>query len=263
MISEWPTYRIPLDQRPIIKHITYGVHGPSRSQTFVHPDMWNLQLYTYSAEFRVGATRIDVQPGFVSVIAPNTPWTFSFPERCMHLVAHFVLPDGATGERVVPVMQSLGDDYAGIYREFSRAMHIWIADRLCAEVCLWNILLELCSRHDATVSQTHQQRLVQKAQTRIEARLTQPISVSAIAQELGVSHNHLTRLFKAGTGGTVVDYIRRRRVTRARLLLETTDIPINRVATDVGIEDPRYFCRIIREELGETPSGIRKRGGAQ
>ena len=257
MASELPVYRIPVGSRPIIKHITYGTHGPGRLQTFVHPQMWNVQVYTYNAEFRVGNSRIDVHPGYASVIAPNTEWQFSFPTRCMHLVAHIEFPVGAGGERPVPVMQSLGDDYARIYSEFTRAMHIWIGDPLSAEVCLWNILLELCSRHEQSGSLTHQQRLVQKAQTRIEARLSEDISISAIAQELGVSHNHLTRLFKEGTGGTVVDYIRKRRITRARMLLETTNIPIHMVAVDVGIKDPRYFCRLIRAELGDTPRGIR------
>ncbi|MDR3710629.1 MAG: AraC family transcriptional regulator [Capsulimonadaceae bacterium] len=258
MPTNIPIFSVPLGSRPVIEHITYGLHGPARSQSYCQPQQWCFQLYTYNAEFRVGNARIDVHPGHASLIPPNTSWQFTYPTQCMHLVAHFVFPDGAGEHRSIPVMQSLGDDFARIYQEFSRAMHIWITDRLGADVCLWNILLELSARHEETSILTHQQRLVQKAKTRIEDHLTEPISIAAIAEELGVSHNHLTRLFKEGTGGTVVDYIRTRRVARARQLLVTTDLPINMVAANVGIEDPRYFSRLIRAELGDTPRGIRR-----
>jgi len=259
MLSCVPVYPIPLSSRPIIQHITFGVHGPSKGDRFIMPNHWCIQLYTYSAEFHVGDSRIDVHPGYASVTPPATEWRFVYPARSMHLVAHFIFPEDAVIDRTIPVMQDLGDDFGRIYQEFTRAMHIWFADPMSADVCLWNILLEMTSPHAHAISLTHQQLLVQKAQTRIEDRLAGEISIASIANELGVSHNHLTRLFKAGTGATVVAYIRKRRAIRARLLLETTNLPMNLIAANIGMEDQRYFSRLIRSELGNTPTEIRRK----
>ena len=56
----------------------------------------------------------------------------------------------------------------------------------------------------------------------------------------------------------MVDYIRNRRAVRARLLLETTNLPMKLIAANIGMEDQRYFSRLIRSELGNTPTEIRR-----
>ena len=83
----------------------------------------------------------------------------------------------------------------------------------------------------------------------IELRLAETLSVKALADEVGISHNHLTRLFRAAVGDTVIGYIRQRRVQRARHLLEHTTLPIKTVAAQVGIEDPRHSINLSAPTL--------------
>ncbi len=78
-----------------------------------------------------------------------------------------------------------------------------------------------------------------------------------IAKTVGVSHNHLTRLFRAATGETVVGYIRARRMERARHFLHATTLSITAVAASVGIPDLQAFNKTCRRELGASPRGIR------
>ncbi len=52
-------------------------------------------------------------------------------------------------------------------------------------------------------------------------------TIPEIARAAGISHNHLTRLFRAETGTTVVAYIRRRRLQRAHHLLRATTLSIH------------------------------------
>jgi transcriptional regulator GlxA family with amidase domain len=73
----------------------------------------------------------------------------------------------------------------------------------------------------------------------------------------GVSHNHLTRLFHAETGQTVIAYIRQRRLTRARHLLVSSTLSIPAVAASVGIPDLQAFNKACRRELGGPPRAIR------
>ena len=96
---------------------------------------------------------------------------------------------------------------------------------------------------------------VERARQLIELRLSEPLSVKDLAKEVGLSHNHLTRLFHAAVGDTVIGYIHQRRVQRARHLLEHTTLPIKTIAAQVGVEDPRLFYKLIRAHLGWPPPG--------
>jgi transcriptional regulator GlxA family with amidase domain len=72
-----------------------------------------------------------------------------------------------------------------------------------------------------------------------------------------VSHNHLTRLFRAETGSTVVGYVQARRMARARHLLTSSTLPIPAVAASVGIPDLQAFNKTCRRERGASPRAIR------
>jgi transcriptional regulator GlxA family with amidase domain len=93
----------------------------------------------------------------------------------------------------------------------------------------------------------------------IESHLASPLSVPSVATAAGVSHNHLTRLFRAETGDTIVAHIRRRRMARARHLLRESTLPIAAIATAVGIGDLQAFNKTCRRELGASPRALRAR----
>ncbi|WP_420715734.1 helix-turn-helix transcriptional regulator [Streptomyces sp. SBT349] len=91
-------------------------------------------------------------------------------------------------------------------------------------------------------------------------RLAAPLPAPGVARAAGVSHNHLTRLFRAETGDTVVAHIRRRRMERAGHLLRETTLPVRSVAASVGIGDLQAFNKICRRELGASPRAVRASG---
>ncbi len=96
-----------------------------------------------------------------------------------------------------------------------------------------------------------------------EARLTEPLTVPEIAKAAGVSHNHLTRLFRATTGETVVGYIRSRRMERARHFLRATTLSIPAVAASVGIPDLQAFNKACHRELGASARAVRAADGTR
>ncbi|MGH3489828.1 MAG: helix-turn-helix domain-containing protein, partial [Actinopolymorphaceae bacterium] len=95
----------------------------------------------------------------------------------------------------------------------------------------------------------------------IESNLAGDLTVPTVARAAGVSHNHLTRLFRAETGDTVVGYIRRRRIERARHLLRESTLPIPTVAASVGIGDLQAFNKTCRRLLGAAPRAVRAGAG--
>lgn len=98
---------------------------------------------------------------------------------------------------------------------------------------------------------------VAAAVAHVEANLAGPLTVPGVAAAAGVSHNHLTRLFRAETGLTVAAWIRRRRLERARHLLRASTLPIPAVAAAVGFDDLQAFNKACRRELGASPRAVR------
>jgi transcriptional regulator GlxA family with amidase domain len=91
----------------------------------------------------------------------------------------------------------------------------------------------------------------------IEGNLARSLTVPSLAAVAGVSHNHLTRLFRAETGTTVVAYIRQRRMARARHLLVSSTLSIPAIAASVGIPDLQAFNKTCHRELGGAPRAVR------
>ncbi|MER7689666.1 helix-turn-helix transcriptional regulator [Streptomyces sp. NPDC097610] len=145
-------------------------------------------------------------------------------------------------------------------RQLRQALVAWPNSpaRAVAEVwaALWRVA-ELGPSRDRTAHAAHP--AMGLAVALIEARLAEPLTVSEIAKEARVSHNHLTRLFRAATGQTVIGYIRSRRMTRARHRLRASTLSIPAIAATVGIPDLQAFDKACRRELGASPRAVRAR----
>lgn len=78
------------------------------------------------------------------------------------------------------------------------------------------------------------------------------------AAECNRSLNWLNRTVKKGTGRSITAWIDQARLTRAKSLLEHTELPMTEIATAVGLDDQSYFARFFRKQSGMTPSEFRK-----
>ncbi|GAA2007780.1 DNA-3-methyladenine glycosylase 2 family protein [Catenulispora subtropica] len=85
--------------------------------------------------------------------------------------------------------------------------------------------------------------------------------VSALARALAVSERHLHRVLVAELGVGPLTLARSRRAQTARLLLESTSLPVSDVAFAAGYGSIRQFNDSVREAFGATPSEIRTRFG--
>ena len=74
----------------------------------------------------------------------------------------------------------------------------------------------------------------------------------------GLSEQYLYRLFKQSTGLRPMEYMLSRRVSAARVYLETTDLPISSVASRSGFHNTSYFYRSFRKFVGMSPLAYRQ-----
>ena len=90
------------------------------------------------------------------------------------------------------------------------------------------------------------------------ARLATPLSVDDLAAHLKVSTRTLARRFAEQLGMSPGAWLLSRRVTEARTLLEETDLPVEAVATRVGLASAVNLRRRFHAQVGTTPGAYRR-----
>ena len=83
------------------------------------------------------------------------------------------------------------------------------------------------------------------------------LHVSTVAQDLGVSTEHLCRVLKRHTGSTFVPLLRRTRVRAACRLLQTTTLSMKEIAGRAGFSSASRFDRDFKTVCGISPSAYR------
>lgn len=91
----------------------------------------------------------------------------------------------------------------------------------------------------------------------IHEHIADDIEVEALARIACVTKTYFIRLFKQEFSLSPIQYINKKRVERAQLLLFTTDLSVKEVAYHLGISDHSYFSRLFRKVAGITPKEYR------
>ena len=93
---------------------------------------------------------------------------------------------------------------------------------------------------------------------RITANLAEPISMSDVAAELGMSESRFSRFFRRSTGNSFTDFVNRVRINSACHLLMQTDHYVTDICYQVGFNNVANFNRRFLEIKGMTPSEFRR-----
>ncbi|MDA7949486.1 MAG: AraC family transcriptional regulator [Hyphomicrobiaceae bacterium] len=91
----------------------------------------------------------------------------------------------------------------------------------------------------------------------IEQRLGDPLTLSIIAREVGIGTTTLQRLFKSVYGTTVVEYVRIRKLERARFAIETEGLSVSEAAYLAGYRNPANFATAFKRAFGISPKMLR------
>lgn len=88
--------------------------------------------------------------------------------------------------------------------------------------------------------------------------LAKDVRLADLAALTRLSVFHFSRAFKQSTGLPPHRWQLKERMLRARDLLEATDLPIARIALQVGYDDAGQFATTFRKIVGISPSGYRR-----
>jgi len=91
------------------------------------------------------------------------------------------------------------------------------------------------------------------------AHFAEPLPVSHIAAQCGLSPSRFAHLFRVQTRETPQRYLELQRLNRACQLLEFTQEPIRHIARQVGFDNPFYFTLRFKQHHGISPRLWRRR----
>jgi transcriptional regulator GlxA family with amidase domain len=86
--------------------------------------------------------------------------------------------------------------------------------------------------------------------------------VAAMVELSGLAERSFMRRFAKVTGMTPLAYVHALRLEEAKQMLETTDLPVEAVANEIGYEDASFFGRLFRRRVGLTPAQYQRRFSA-
>ena len=92
----------------------------------------------------------------------------------------------------------------------------------------------------------------------LSERMSEEIRIEELAKELGISVAYLQRLFRQVHGMTIVDYLNRMRIERAKLLLLNTDDPVVEIAMEAGFNSRQHFTRVFTSLERISPQEYRR-----
>lgn len=123
-------------------------------------------------------------------------------------------------------------------------------------------LIHFCVRvSDSIVDQkdSYSKRQALMALDYIDKNFADPnISLNSVCNYLAISTSYFSSIFKNYTGETFIETLTKKRIEKAKILLEHTSKRANEIAREVGYSDPHYFSATFKKMTGYTPKEYAK-----
>lgn len=121
------------------------------------------------------------------------------------------------------------------------------------------LLMEESWNPERNTGATSQRRNLQNVKEYLEQHYSEKLTLDNLAETFFINKFYLTRVFKEQFGITVNNYLLQVRITHAKQLLRFTDLSIEKIGQECGMNDANYFTRMFKKIEGSTPGEYRKR----
>ena len=102
------------------------------------------------------------------------------------------------------------------------------------------------------------ERWIQEVKNYVDANYRFGVSLTTLASRFNVSASYLSKLFSDYVGENFSDYVRNKKLQRAKELLKTTDMRIYEIADYLGFNDANYFSTWFSKSVGLSPTEYRE-----
>src|SRR5207247_1633020 len=146
-----------------------------------------------------------------------------------------------------------------IYREFSNGDPF---SPLAIEGLILEVLAEesRASVHDAA---SDLPGWLRQARDLVHDGFCGPLTLSSLAQTVGVHPSHLARTFRQHFHRSIGAYVRHLRIERASREIADTNAPLSAIGLRTGFFDQSHFSKVFKQHMGMTPTQFRSATGAR
>lgn len=282
--------KLPIHPNVNLAHLT-EINSPTSRGRIRTINDWELVLQlegTITWYWEPSKSHFTQHTGDCVMIPPHIKHTYNLKKGC-HLAIHFdlnsnsqnksmthysedwVIPDqhklglpwlqiGDTATALkIPMCQKANEDFWFIH--FNKIIHLFPLKHTnnfpieCEINSSLFILINSFFKKFSDKSEAMDSRIIKSIkQTSIE---NLP-SIETLAQQQNMSVTSFRTLFKKNTGMSPYHFFEKKRMERARQLLNESEYSINRIAELCGYSDPLHFSRVCKKNLGASPRHIRK-----
>jgi AraC-like DNA-binding protein/ligand-binding sensor protein len=194
----------------------------------------------------------------VPVLSNGTPIGILRTGQIFHKV-----PSPATFEQVSKTLrrQGLTKKDVDALKEAYFQTQVVNPERYQSMVTLLSTFASQLGRHAeklAIISDHSEPAAVARARKFIDETLADPLPLSLVARQAGLSESHFCRVFKEATGLTLTDYVNRRRIEWAKKELLKPEARVSEIAFNIGYQSLSQFNRSFARFTGNSPTNFRR-----
>jgi AraC family transcriptional regulator len=141
-------------------------------------------------------------------------------------------------------------------RLYQEAQQVDAVSQLAIEGLLFEVVAET-SRLDARRKPDRHPRWLAQVRELIHAQFADSLTITAIAQTVGIHPVHLSRVFRIHHQCTIGDYVRRLRIDLVCRELSTDSASLAEIACKAGFYDQGHLSRVFKRLTGMTPTQYR------
>lgn len=156
---------------------------------------------------------------------------------------------------------SLMDEYYQLLRHTVKRLPFSMKSIRALQTALMGELRSILKREEEEESQLvlgRKEAIFRKFITLVNQHADKEHNIVFYADQLCLTPNHLGTTIREVSGMTVLDWIHRRIIQQAKLLLMYSDLPIGEVSEQLNFSTPSSFCKFFKKKTGTTPLQYRE-----
>ena len=139
-----------------------------------------------------------------------------------------------------------------------------LKERFYMEICqnisrtLIMYIFRLINRTESTLALLDKSMTIETVLAYIDENFNRKLTLDEIAEKCYTSKYYLSHLFTRFQGVSIGKYILDKKLDESKKMLGTTDLSVAAIAESLGFDDPSYYSRIFKKNVGTTPLQFRK-----
>lgn len=217
-----------------------------------------------------GGTTWSLGEGQMFLICPNQPvvycadrhdpWSYEWIGINGSRAKHLLRQCGFSQERLVLTAPSQ-EELDPLFDEMFSCASDGYPGLLMVESLLLRLLALLCRHYERSAPVKHSNReyniYVSRAIAYISKRLSKGVTVTEIANHLGISRTHLNVLFRNDLNLSTQQFLLDLRLQRAAYLLATTSLSVKEISGQIGYQDALVFSKAFKRKYVMSPTEYR------